>query len=68
MTNKTGEMAAEIPEIIRDPTRGNTCHERGRFLGKVRHFSVYIRNIFVQRHFHEFFFQIFREALQNVSN
>jgi len=27
-------MAAEIPEMIRDPTRGNTCYERGRFLGK----------------------------------
>ena len=35
MTNKPGEMAAEIPEIIKDPTRSNTNYERGRFLGKV---------------------------------
>lgn len=25
---------AEIPEIIKDPTRSNTNYERGRFLGK----------------------------------
>ena len=29
------EMAADIPELIRDPSRANTCYERGRFLGKV---------------------------------
>jgi len=27
-------MAAEIPEVIKDPGRTNTCYERGRFLGK----------------------------------
>ena len=35
MTNKPGEMAAEIPEVIKDPTKPNACYERGRFLGKV---------------------------------
>lgn len=35
MTNKPGEMQADIPEVIRDPSKGNTCYERGRFLGKV---------------------------------
>ena len=30
------EMAADIPELIRDPSRANTCYERGRFLGKVK--------------------------------
>ena len=39
MTTKSSskpEMAAEIPELIRDPSRANTCYERGRFLGKVK--------------------------------
>lgn len=27
-------MAAEIPEVIRDPSRSNACYEKGRFLGK----------------------------------
>lgn len=33
-SGKVPEMAAEIPELIRDPGRANTCYERGRFLGK----------------------------------
>jgi len=34
MTNKPEVAQAEIPEIIKDPTRSNTNYERGRFLGK----------------------------------
>lgn len=34
MTNKPEMAQAEIPEIIKDPTRSNTNYERGRFLGK----------------------------------
>ena len=34
MTNKPGEMAVEIPEVIHDPTK-KVHYERGRFLGKV---------------------------------
>lgn len=34
MTNKPEIAQAEIPEIIKDPTRSNTNYERGRFLGK----------------------------------
>ena len=41
MTNKPEMAQAEIPEIIKDPTRSNTNYERGRFLGKVK-----LRNFF----------------------
>ena len=34
MTNKPGEMAVEIPEVINDPGK-KIQYERGRFLGKV---------------------------------
>ena len=38
MTNKPGEMAVEIPEVINDPGK-KIQYERGRFLGKVIFFE-----------------------------
>ena len=44
MTNKPGEMAVEIPEVIKD-TGKHVQYERGRFLGKV----IFLNNLTRQR-------------------